>query len=197
MTKKRLSVLVAVVSVFAMVLTMGVATKAFKKNVNAASAKVSVSKCNVSTSGTEFEWTGKAIKPGVSVTYGTTRLKRGTDYTVSYSDNVNAGTAKVTIKGINNYKGSKTVNFTIKGISIEKDCEVKFGLDDAKVYYNGELVDESNYTFSSIYYDAPSRDFGNVKEYIRVTTYTVTGKGKFYGSVSKTTKVPILEYDEN
>ena len=36
-----------------------------------------------------------------------------TDYTVSYSDNTNAGTATVTITGMGNYTGTKTVNFTI------------------------------------------------------------------------------------
>ena len=38
-----------------------------------------------------------------------------TDYEiVGYSNNINKGTAKVTIHGLNNYGGTKTVSFKIK-----------------------------------------------------------------------------------
>lgn len=40
-------------------------------------------------------------------------LKENVDYTVSYSDNRNAGTATITITGIGKYKGSLTYEFTI------------------------------------------------------------------------------------
>ena len=42
------------------------------------------------------------------------RQWQGKDYKVTYSKNKNAGTAKITIKGIGNYKGSKTLTFKIK-----------------------------------------------------------------------------------
>ena len=45
---------------------------------------------------------------------GTTTLKSGTDYTVSYKNNINAGTATVTITGIGNYTGSVNKTFTIR-----------------------------------------------------------------------------------
>ena len=51
--------------------------------------------------------------PVVTVKDGTTTLVEGTDYSVSYSDNINAGMATVTIKGINNYTGTRTENFMI------------------------------------------------------------------------------------
>ncbi|MBR4456684.1 MAG: hypothetical protein IKS32_10790, partial [Solobacterium sp.] len=40
-------------------------------------------------------------------------LKEGTDYKLSYSNNVNIGTATVTIEGINNLKDSTSVSFRI------------------------------------------------------------------------------------
>ena len=41
------------------------------------------------------------------------------DYEITgYSNNINKGTAKLTIQGIGNYGGTKTVNFTIKAKSI-------------------------------------------------------------------------------
>jgi len=41
-------------------------------------------------------------------------LKKGKDYTVSYSNNVNAGKAKVTVTGKGNYSGKKVMTFTIQ-----------------------------------------------------------------------------------
>ena len=42
------------------------------------------------------------------------RLIKDTDYTLTYSNNVNAGTATITLKGIGNFTGEKTITFTIK-----------------------------------------------------------------------------------
>ncbi len=54
-----------------------------------------------------------AIKPDVTIKYNGVKLKKGTDYTLSYEDNHSVGTATVKIKGIGNYKGTATVNFEI------------------------------------------------------------------------------------
>ena len=54
-----------------------------------------------------------AIKPDVTIKYKGVKLKKGTDYTLSYEDNHSVGTATVKIKGIGNYKGTATVNFEI------------------------------------------------------------------------------------
>lgn len=58
-------------------------------------------------------YSGSAITPAVTVTYDGTTLTEGTDYTVAYSNNVNPGTATVTITGIGGYTGSTSVTFTI------------------------------------------------------------------------------------
>ena len=55
-------------------------------------------------------------------------LKEGSnagDYTVSYSRNVNAGTASITITGQGNYGDTKTVNFTIRKASLTVTAEDK------------------------------------------------------------------------
>ena len=59
-------------------------------------------------------YSGSAIKPTPTVTYKGTKLTKGTDYSLSYSNNTNAGTGTVTIKGKGNYAGSKKATFTIK-----------------------------------------------------------------------------------
>ena len=58
-------------------------------------------------------YTGSAQKPKPTVVAAGSVLKEGTDYTLSYSNNVNVGTASVTIKGKGNYRGSVTKNFKI------------------------------------------------------------------------------------
>lgn len=67
----------------------------------------------ITLSKTSLPYTGNALKPAITVTAGSTTLKEGTDYTTSYSNNINigTGTVKVTCKG--NYKGSATKTFTI------------------------------------------------------------------------------------
>ena len=56
---------------------------------------------------------GNELKPLPVVKDGATTLKKGTDYTVSYTNNTNAGTATLTITGKGNYEGTKAANFTI------------------------------------------------------------------------------------
>ncbi|MBP3854245.1 MAG: fibronectin type III domain-containing protein [Ruminiclostridium sp.] len=56
---------------------------------------------------------GKAQKPAVTIKDGDKTLKKGTDYTVSYKNNTNIGTASATIKGKGDYTGTKTVKFSI------------------------------------------------------------------------------------
>ena len=72
-----------------------------------------ISECTITLSQTSYTYDGKAKTPSVTVKLDGKTLTLNTDYTVSYSDNINAGTAKVTVTGKGNYTGSKTVNFTI------------------------------------------------------------------------------------
>ena len=58
-------------------------------------------------------YTGSAITPELTVTDGLKVLSEGKDYTVTFSNNVNEGTATVTITGKGNYSGTTTTNFQI------------------------------------------------------------------------------------
>ncbi len=60
-----------------------------------------------------YTYTGAAIAPPVRVEDGGVLLVNGVDYQVIYEQNVNAGTATITIMGINKYSGSRTVTFRI------------------------------------------------------------------------------------
>lgn len=61
------------------------------------------------------KYTGKAVKPSPTVKFGGKKLKRNTDYTVSYKNNKKKGAATVVIKGKGNFTGTKTVKFKIVG----------------------------------------------------------------------------------
>ena len=58
-------------------------------------------------------YTGKEIMPVVSVKKGKTVLQNKKDYTLTFKNNIEPGTASVTITGIGNYKGSITEKFSI------------------------------------------------------------------------------------
>ncbi len=60
-----------------------------------------------------YEYDGTAKLPAVTVNNGETNLTAGTDYTVTYEDNTNAGTAKVVVKGMGSYTGEVVKTFTI------------------------------------------------------------------------------------
>lgn len=61
-----------------------------------------------------YTYNGKAKTPAVIVSFNGKTLTEGTDYTATFADNVNAGTAKVTITGAGNYTGTASATFTIK-----------------------------------------------------------------------------------
>lgn len=58
-------------------------------------------------------YNGKAATPKVSMELFGNALVEGKDFKVTYSNNVNVGTAKVAITGIGDYKGQKTLSFNI------------------------------------------------------------------------------------
>ena len=77
--------------------------------------KISIKKCKITLSSKSLTENGKAKKPSVKVTYKGKKLKKGRDFKVSYSDNIEAGVATVKVKGIGeHYKSSKELTFEIK-----------------------------------------------------------------------------------
>ena len=74
--------------------------------------KISIKNANVSNIADQ-KYTGSEIKPSFTVTLSGKTLVAGTDYTASYKNNVNAGTATITITGIGEYKDTITKTFKI------------------------------------------------------------------------------------
>ena len=70
-------------------------------------------------------YTGKALTPAPVVKLGDKTLVKGTDYTVFYKNNKNAGTATVTITGIGEYTGTISTTFKINKIANPMTAKAK------------------------------------------------------------------------
>ena len=64
---------------------------------------------------------GTELKPEMEVYYGALLLVEGVDYTISLENNVNAGTATVTVIGMGLYEGERSYEFTILPCEITED----------------------------------------------------------------------------
>ena len=102
---------------------------------------------------TKYVYDGTSKKPSVTVKDGTKLLRNGQDYTVTYSKNVDVGTATVTVTGKGDYTGTSAVKFvivkannTIKASNIIKDTSKKTQTVKIKasVKYKAKLTYSSN-----------------------------------------------------
>ena len=65
-------------------------------------------------------YSGAEIYPEVKVKNGKVTLSEEVDYHLTYSNNINAGTAKIKVDGIGNYTGNRTISFVIRKENTEK-----------------------------------------------------------------------------
>ena len=83
-----------------------------KKSFNIVPANISMAR--VALTPASYTYNGQSQTPAVTVNFNGKLLKIGTDYMVSYSNNINAGTASVTVTGIGNYTATNKIGFTIQ-----------------------------------------------------------------------------------
>ncbi len=150
-------------------------------------------------------YSGKEKKPGVTVLSGSLELIKDKEYTVSYSYNINVGTAYVTVYGKGDYYGSVTKSFKIipkgtplkgqikprhKGFSVEWKKQPK-SITGYQVQYSTDKKFKGKTTVirtvkkKSVTKLTISKLKAKKKYYVRVRTYkTVKGK-KYYSRWSK------------
>ena len=75
--------------------------------------RTDISKASVSGVSLSYGYSGKAYMPALTVTVSSKTLTEGKDYSVKYENNVNPGTAKITITGKGNYRGTRIKTFEI------------------------------------------------------------------------------------
>ena len=122
-------------------------TKAYFRTAETSAS--SIASAQISDIKTQI-YAGKAVTPSVTVTLNGKKLKKGTDYTVSYANNTKAGSeASVIIKGKGKYVGTTTKDFEIAAIPAK-----------GKVYTAGNLkykVTKSAYKNGTVSVYAPTK----------------------------------------
>ena len=160
----------------------------------------SISSATVSLSIATCSFDGKVKTPSVTVKLGSTALRNGIDYVVSYSNNKNVGKATVVITGKGLYAGTITRTFVINPAKQEiQKLTAKskgFYIDyAAKGHATGyEIQYAANSSFSGAKKTVitsnktdkvtVSKLSENKKYYVRVRTYTTVNGIKYYGAWS-------------
>lgn len=175
--KKSLSL---IVSVLFAALCLGFSFSAYADD-----AKV-LTDANVTLSQQSFVYDGTAKNP--AVIYNGITLSENTDYTVKYSNNVDVGTVKATITGINNYSGTVDKEFKITPIKFD-DKKVSVSLEKSSFVYNGQSITPVVYVAYNHNYLIQNTDFTATYSNNNapgVATVKIKGIGNYSGSISKT-----------
>lgn len=132
----------------------------------------SISSASVSLSIATYSFDGKFKTPSVTVKLGSTALRKGIDYVVSYRNNKNVGKATVVITGKGLY-----IDYAAKGHAT--GYEIQYATNSS---FSGakKTVITSNKTDKV----TVSKLSGNKKYYVRVRTYTTVNGIKYYGAWS-------------
>ena len=150
-------------------------------------------------------FTGKNITQSITVKYNGKTLKKGTDYTVSYSNNKKIGTATVKIAGKGSYTGTVTKTFkinpakqeiqklTAKSKAFFVDWAQKGSATGYEIQYatNSKFTRAKKVTITNNKTDKTtvSKLSGKKKYYVRVRSYTTVKGTKYYGAWSASKSV--------
>ena len=169
------------------------------------SSKKEITPADVTLNKKTIIYSGKEKKPGVTVLSGSLELIKDKEYTVSYSYNINVGTAYVNVYGKGDYYGSVTKSFKIiprgtplkgkvkprhKGFAVKWKKQPK-SITGYQVQYSTDKKFKGKTTVirtvkkKSVTKLTVSKLKAKKKYYVRVRTYkTVKGK-KYYSRWSK------------
>ncbi|MEI3503320.1 MAG: L,D-transpeptidase [Anaerovoracaceae bacterium] len=161
-------------------------------------SRLSISKASAKLSYTKATYSGNLKKPTAAVKLDGKTLKSGSDYTIVYKNNRNAGTATATIKGKNNYSGSVKKTFKIQRKSIVKfsaklsytftgyDGSAKKPKVTVKGRFGGSMKTLLNKgTVGSSKVKISYKDNTNTGK----ATVTITGKGNYTGTIKRKFKI--------
>ena len=140
----------------------------------------------ITVSPTSYTYDGTAKRPTVTVKDGTKTLVSGTDYTVTYSNNTDAGTyAAVTVTGKGNYSGAVTSYFTISGKALTSSMmtvsPTTYTYDGTAKRPTVTVKDGTKTLVSGTDYTVTYSNNTDAGTYAAVT---VTGKGNYSGTVT-------------
>ena len=164
-----------------------IVTNTYKKKVPIASATVAPIASQT--------YTGSAIKPTPKVTLGGKALALGTDFTLSYANNTNAGTATITVTGKGAYEGSTSATFQIdraanplRAKAAKASLSVTYKPKAATVTAGNVTVGgaQGGVTYANASTDVTAKKFAVVKATGKVTVPKATGAGTYTVKIKAT-----------
>lgn len=178
----------------------------YKDNITAKLTRTSIAKATITGLKSKY-YTGKALTQTPVVKLGSKTLKSGTDYTVSYKNNKNVGTATVTITGKGNYNGTVKTTFKIcpKKTAVKKltspktkQLKVTYGKVAGVTGYQITYSTSSKFTkktTKSVNAAGTSKTIKKLTKgktyYVKVRTYKTVGKTKYYSGYSAVKKIKV------
>ena len=158
---------------------------------------------------TSYSYEGRPIAPAVAVrrTDGVV-LTADRDYTISYEDNKNAGTAHVVVRGIGEYAGECIVDYIIMQSSVSNLFEVNVS---GTVYNKAKAktadgITPSNITITNKMTGEPAspedytisyRDNTYVSTPLQPAKVVVSGKGNCMGSQEYNYQITLANFDDS
>lgn len=132
-------------------------------------------------------YTGSQIKPSPVITYEGEVLEEGTDYDLTYGENINAGDGFIYVAYKGNYEGTKTITFTIYPRELSNDT-VSFSSISNQTYIRSQIKPEPTITYKSktLVKDQDYELSYNENINIGTATINVTFKNNYDGLASTT-----------
>ena len=144
----------------------GIGSFSGTKTINYVIEAKNIENC-ITTAVNNYQYTGNTYTPSVTLTDSATgkTLTAGTDYTITYSNNTNPGTASITVTALSrNYTGSKVIAFKITSAAVS-------GLRVSKIKNNSVKLSWSDQDYADGYQicNANNRVIGTTRN----NSYTV------------------------
>ncbi len=144
--------------------------------------KKNISSARISLANNQFEYTGLAVSPEITVQCDGKLLSKDMDYVVSYGNNIQPGIADIIIQGIGDYMGTLVTHFTIieEAIDIENsDMSSQPGSPkkgDKYVYkdilYRVLTFDETEGTVEAVSANKKSLVNADVADTVKINVYS-------------------------
>lgn len=154
----------------------------------AATEKKALTKSMFTVDTADETYTGTAITKSVSGKDGSAGLAEGTDYTVTYQNNTDVGTATLTITGVGNYTGTLEYTFQIAKRKVTL-AQSMFTVDTSDETYTGQAItksisgqDDNAALTQGTDYTVVYKNNTNAG----TATITITGKGDYIGTLTYT-----------
>ena len=137
---------------------------------------------------TDKIYTGKVITPEIKIFDDSNLLVKGVDYTLSYYNNLEIGTATLQIKGIGNYRGTVNKTFNI----VKKDINFTQISDISEQVYTGNKIEPEVIITSDSIKLIEGQDY--TVEYenstnVGTATIKITGINNYTGSTIKSFEI--------